>query len=56
VTRLVAQLHEELSDDFLAVWLYGSRARGEASLEEADPDRMSDAALLVVAVFPDRRE
>ena len=30
------------------VWLFGSRARGEADLAETDPDRRSDIDLMVV--------
>jgi len=40
--RLVAGLESELGDDLLAIWLYGSRARGE----RPGPD--SDVDLLVV--------
>ena len=53
VSRLLASLREELGDDLLAVWLYGSRARGEADLEETDPDRKSDVDLMVI-VDPSR--
>ncbi len=48
VTRLLGWLREELGDDLLAVWLFGSRARGEADLTERDPDRRSDVDLMVV--------
>jgi predicted nucleotidyltransferase len=49
LTRFLARLREELGDDLRAVWLYGSRARGDAVLEESDPDRKSDVDLLVIA-------
>ena len=42
VARFVARLGERLGDDLRAVWLYGSRARGEAHGE-------SDVDLLVIA-------
>jgi predicted nucleotidyltransferase len=48
VGRLLGWLRDELGDDLLAVWLFGSRARGEADLEELDPDRRSDVDLMVV--------
>lgn len=41
--RLVQLLQDELGPDLHAVWLYGSRARGEPPGEESDVD------LLVVA-------
>jgi predicted nucleotidyltransferase len=44
VQRFVAMLSEELGDDLLAVWLYGSRARGERPRVDSDVD------LLVIAV------
>lgn len=47
--RLVAWLREELGDDLHAVWLYGSRARGEANPYETDVDLMSDVDLMIVA-------
>jgi predicted nucleotidyltransferase len=46
--RIVALLREELGEDLLALWLYGSRARGEADPEETDPDRRSDVDLLAI--------
>lgn len=49
VERLVVQLGEELGGDLRCVWLYGSRARGEADPSEADPDRRSDIDLMVIA-------
>lgn len=54
VERLVDRLREELGQDLLAVWLYGSRARGEADPSETDPDRRSDVDLLAI-VGPERR-
>jgi predicted nucleotidyltransferase len=57
VDRLLGWLRGELDDDLLGVWLFGSRARGEANLEELDPDRRSDIDLMVVvdpAVDPTR--
>jgi predicted nucleotidyltransferase len=41
--RLVDALQRELGDDLHAVWLYGSRARGEPQHEEG-----SDIDLLVI--------
>jgi len=38
VERLVGQLREELGDELYAVWLYGSRARGEPPRPESDVD------------------
>lgn len=49
VERTVTALREKIGDDLRAVWLYGSRARGEADPEETDPDRRSDVDLLVIA-------
>lgn len=48
VRRLLGWLRVELDDELLAVWLFGSRARGEANLQETDPDRRSDVDLMVV--------
>jgi predicted nucleotidyltransferase len=48
VERLVGRLRAELGSDLLAVWLYGSRARGEADPAETDPDRRSDVDLIAV--------
>lgn len=36
--RLVAALESELGDDLLAVWLYGSKARGERPAPDSDVD------------------
>jgi len=52
VERLLGWLRAAIGDDLLAVWLFGSRARGEADLGETDPDRRSDVDLFVV-VRPD---
>lgn len=46
--RLLARLPEKLGPDLLAVWLYGSRARGEANPYETDPDLRSDIDLLAI--------
>lgn len=48
VERLVAHLRSDLGDGLLAVWLYGSRARGEADPRETDPDRRSDVDLIAI--------
>lgn len=48
VERIVSSLRRELGDDLLAVWLYGSRARGEADPTETDADRRSDIDMMVV--------
>jgi predicted nucleotidyltransferase len=48
VSRLLAALRDALGKDLRAVWLYGSRARGEADPSETDPDRRSDIDLMVV--------
>jgi len=48
VERLVGRLRTELGTDLLAVWLYGSRARGEADPEETDPELRSDVDLLAL--------
>ncbi len=48
VERLVGALRAELGADLLAVWLYGSRARGEADPSETDPDRRSDVDLIAI--------
>jgi predicted nucleotidyltransferase len=45
---MLDRLSDDLGDDLLAVWLFGSRARGEADVEELDPDRRSDVDLMVV--------
>ena len=48
IERLVVRLRDELDEDLLAVWLYGSRARGEADPRETDPDRRSDIDMIVI--------
>lgn len=48
VERLLASLERELGDHLLAVWLYGSRARGEADLTRTGPDTRSDVDLMVI--------
>lgn len=53
VERLLPDLRRLLGADLLAVWLYGSRARGDADLEETDPDRRSDVDLMAI-VDPSR--
>jgi predicted nucleotidyltransferase len=40
VERIVERLREYLGDDLHAVWLYGSRARGETPHSESDIDLM----------------
>jgi predicted nucleotidyltransferase len=49
VERLVARLRSELGEDLRAIWLYGSRARGETPHPESDVD------LLVIADGGDPR-
>lgn len=49
VERLTGLLQDELADDLRAIWLYGSRARGDATIDEADPDLKSDIDLMVIA-------
>lgn len=53
--RFVVGLRDALGDDLRAVWLYGSRARGEADPAEADPDRRSDVDLMVIVEGGKRR-
>jgi predicted nucleotidyltransferase len=48
VERIVGRLRSEIGSDLLAVWLYGSRARGEADPTETDPDLRSDVDLLAI--------
>lgn len=40
LTRLVPRLEAELGDELQAIWLYGSRARGEPPHDESDIDLM----------------
>jgi len=54
VARIVALLEEGLGEDLLAVWLYGSRARGEADPSETDPDLRSDIDM--IAILDPRRD
>jgi predicted nucleotidyltransferase len=49
VARLVERLREEIGTDLRAIWLYGSRARGDATIDEQDVDRHSDIDLLAIA-------
>lgn len=44
VDRLIAALEDDLGDELVGVWLYGSRARGE------QPGPESDIDLLVITV------
>jgi predicted nucleotidyltransferase len=53
--RFLAGLRETLGGDLRAVWLYGSRARGDAVLDETDVDRRSDVDLIVIAEGGKRR-
>lgn len=48
LARIVALLEEELGDDLLAFWLYGSRARGEADPTETHHDRRSDIDMIAI--------
>ena len=48
VEGVLGWLKAELGNELLAVWLFGSRARGEADLSESDPDLRSDVDLMVV--------
>jgi predicted nucleotidyltransferase len=48
VARIVELLQEELGADLLAVWLYGSRARGEADPDETHYDRRSDIDMIAI--------
>jgi len=38
VDRIVVALRDDLGDELDAIWLYGSRARGEPPREESDVD------------------
>jgi predicted nucleotidyltransferase len=46
--RILVRLRERYATGLLAVWLYGSRARGEADPGETDPDLRSDVDLLAI--------
>lgn len=48
VGRILDRLQSKIGPDLLAVWLYGSRARGEADPTETDPDLRSDIDLLAI--------
>jgi predicted nucleotidyltransferase len=48
VERILERLRSKIGSDLLAVWLYGSRARGEADPTETDPDLRSDVDLLAI--------
>jgi predicted nucleotidyltransferase len=48
IARIVALANEELGDDLLGVWLYGSRARGEADPNETHYDRRSDIDMMAI--------
>lgn len=51
---LVERLQQEMGPDLHAIWLYGSRARGDGVIED-DVDRHSDIDLLVIADGGDKR-
>lgn len=53
--RLIARLGAEMGADLHAIWLYGSRARGDAVIDETDVDKHSDIDLLVIADGGDSR-
>ncbi len=46
--RLLTALRNQLGEELLAVWLFGSRARGEANPEETDIDLKSDIDLMLI--------
>lgn len=48
IERIVVDLRQALGEDLLAVWLYGSRARGEADPDETDYDRRSDIDMMAI--------
>jgi len=54
IARIVETLESDLGDDLLAVWLYGSRARGEADPNETHYDRRSDIDMIAI-VDPRRK-
>lgn len=54
IARIVEALESDLGDDLLAVWLYGSRARGEADPNETHYDRRSDIDMIAI-VDPRRK-
>lgn len=56
--RFVALLRSRLGEDLVAVWLYGSRARGQRPHEESDVDLMvltregwDDGRLVIDLIF-----
>jgi predicted nucleotidyltransferase len=55
VECLVERLREEMGSDLRAIWLYGSRARGDATIDEEDIDRHSDIDLMAIADGGDSR-
>jgi predicted nucleotidyltransferase len=48
IERIVNLLESELGEDLLALWLYGSRARGEADPNETHYDRRSDIDMMAI--------
>jgi predicted nucleotidyltransferase len=48
LARLLGGLRAGVGENLLAVWLYGSRARGEADPAQMDPDLRSDVDLLAI--------
>lgn len=48
IARIADLLEAELGDDLLALWLYGSRARGEADPNETHYDRRSDIDMMAI--------
>jgi predicted nucleotidyltransferase len=48
LVSILGRLRSKIGPDLLAVWLYGSRARGEADPTETDPDLRSDIDLLAI--------
>lgn len=53
IGRIVASARDALGNDLLALWLYGSRARGEADPNETHYDRRSDVDMIAI-VAPSR--
>jgi predicted nucleotidyltransferase len=54
LARFVLELRSRLGEDLHAVWLFGSRARGERPEEDSDVDDASwDGKLRVHAAFDD---
>lgn len=48
IERIASLLQAELGEDLLALWLYGSRARGEADPDETEDDRRSDIDMIAI--------